>query len=155
MNNTNIPTETWVVIHAPERLPSPFAAWRYRDGGTYGYALDGMTYDLVRKQLPPGGIRRPRVAGDDAVILEFWDYWGVQESSLDGIVRTSDHPFVPVIGESYELHYGQVTIGDRSGYATAQIRADGFDSSQWIDLDTGAPLEPAFRAFVVLGYKPI
>lgn len=155
MTNSDIAAETWVVIHAPDRLPSPFAAYRYADGGAYGYALEGTTYELVRQQLPPGGIRRERMGSDHPTIVEFWDYLDEQQITPEGVVYTRDHPFVPVVGLSYELHYGHVTIGSKSGFATAQIRADGHDSSQWIDLDTGKPLEPAFRALVVQAYKPL
>lgn len=155
MTNSNIAAETWVVIHAPDRLPSPFAALRYADGRTYGYALEGATYDLVRQQLPPGGIRRERMGSDHPTIVEFWDYRDEQKIALEGVMYTRDHPFVPVVGLSYELHYGYVTIGGKTGYAAAQIRADGLDSSQWIDLDTDKPLEPAFRALVVQAYKPL
>jgi hypothetical protein len=74
MNNSKIAAETWVVIHAPNRLPSPYAAYRYKDGHTYGYALDGMTCELVRQQLPIGGVRRARKESDHPDIFEFWDY---------------------------------------------------------------------------------
>lgn len=73
----------------------------------------------------------------------------------EGITYTRDHPFVPVIGLSYEVYYGHVTIRGQSGWATAKIRVDGRDSSQWIDLDTGELLDPVFRAFVVQAFKPI
>ncbi|WP_162878119.1 hypothetical protein [Trinickia diaoshuihuensis] len=92
---------------------------------------------------------------DDPTIVEFWDYLDEQQMTLEGYTYTRDHPFVPTVGLSYELHYGYVTIASGSGFATALIRADGLDSSQWIDLDTDKPLEPAFRALVVQAYKPL
>lgn len=155
MTNLNIAVATWVVFHAPDRSPSPFAACRCKDGATYGYALDGMTYELVRQQLPLGGIRRARMDSDHPTIVEFWDYRDAQQKTLEGILYTRDHPFVPVVGQLYDLHYGHVTIGSQSGFAMAKIRADGLESSRWIDLDTGKPLAPAFRALAVQAYKPL
>jgi hypothetical protein len=74
MTDSTVAAKTWVVIYEPNRSPSPFAAFRYKDGQTYGYALDGINYDLVHKQLPPGGMRRGRAESDHPAIVEFWDY---------------------------------------------------------------------------------
>lgn len=71
---SDIAAKTWVVIHDPHRSPSPYAAYRYSAGRAHGYALDGMSYEIVRRQLPPGGVRRETTQSDHASIVEFWDY---------------------------------------------------------------------------------
>jgi hypothetical protein len=66
---------TWAVIHDVNRSPTPFAAHRFSNGQINGYALDGMTYEMVYKQLPPGGVMRKRSDTDHPSILAFWDCW--------------------------------------------------------------------------------
>jgi len=72
--NSTVAANTWVVIHVPDRVPSPYAAYRYQDGKMFGYALDGFDYEIVFKQLPPGGVRRNRTPDDLPAVVEYWDY---------------------------------------------------------------------------------
>jgi hypothetical protein len=67
----------------------------------------------------------------------------------------TDQAFSPQIGTCYEIHFGQVTIGEKSGYGSARIRAEGELCSEWIDLDTGAPLDNCFCQYVVEAFREI
>ncbi|MCP5410359.1 MAG: hypothetical protein H6963_13850 [Chromatiaceae bacterium] len=63
--------------------------------------------------------------------------------------------FVPVVGNCYEIHYGEIRINGKTGFCTAKIKANGSDASQWIDLDTGSTLDPEIAKYVVKAYSDI
>jgi len=63
--------------------------------------------------------------------------------------------FTPVVGKCYELHFGIVSIDGVSGFCTAKVRIDGIAPSQWIDLDTSAPLDPRISVYVVQAFSEI
>ena len=72
-----------------------------------------------------------------------------------GYTLTSDRLFVPVLGATYDIEFGEVTISGKHGFASAFIRADGADPSQWVDLASGEPLDAELRAYAVQAYRRI
>ena len=66
-----------------------------------------------------------------------------------------DQPFVPVVGQCYEVAYGKVVQLGRERYARARIRIDGTDPSQWLDLDEGQMLDADLQQRPVRAYRPI
>lgn len=66
-----------------------------------------------------------------------------------------NQPFVPTIGQCYEVAYGKVSQHGRERYARARIRIDGAQPSQWFDLDEGQVLAPFFQDCPVRAYRPI
>jgi hypothetical protein len=75
-------------------------------------------------------------------------------SSRAATIQTGS-AFAPAIGKCYEVHFGKVQIGTQTGFGSARIKANGQSPSQWIDLDTNAPLDPRFGQYVVQGFKEI
>ena len=63
--------------------------------------------------------------------------------------------FSPIIGKSYEVHFGKITINNETGFGTARIRVEGTDASEWIDLDTGDVLDPNFAVYAVQAFEEI
>lgn len=67
----------------------------------------------------------------------------------------TDRAFIPTVGSEYEVAFGKVIYNGQTGDWTARIRTDGLLPSQWIDLDTGAQLDPALADYVVQAYREI
>jgi hypothetical protein len=63
--------------------------------------------------------------------------------------------FIPVVGKCYEVHFGSFTLDGKTGFWSARIRVNGIGTAQWIDLDTGKPLDPRIATHVVQGYREI
>lgn len=63
--------------------------------------------------------------------------------------------FPAVVGLSYEVSFGKVTYQGRFGDWTAKIRVDGNSRNQWIDLDTGRPLDAGVAKFSVQAYRQL
>lgn len=83
------------------------------------------------------------------------DVAAARQKAIEGYTFTRDHAFIPEIGVTYEVHFGHVTIEGESGFASATVRTDGLTPDQWIEQDTGLPLGPALRGFVVQAYKRV
>lgn len=75
--------------------------------------------------------------------------------AVEGFSFTRDHAFVPEVGSCYEIHFGQITVDNETGFASANIRVVGNDSSSWIDMKSNQPLDPKLCAFSVQAYKRI
>jgi hypothetical protein len=57
-----------------------------------------------------------------------------------------------VVGREYEVAFGIVTYQGQTANWTARIRVGGTEPSQWIDIETGAVLDPHLSKFVVQAY---
>ena len=63
--------------------------------------------------------------------------------------------FIPEIGNTYEVTFGEVTHQGKTGPWSAKIRVDGAGTKDWIDLATGQPLDPELSKYVVKGFRKI
>ncbi len=66
---------------------------------------------------------------------------GMRKQWVVGIV------FPAEVGKDYEVSFGKITYKQQTGTWTARIRIAA--PKQWIDLDTGALLDPELSKFVV------
>ena len=64
-----------------------------------------------------------------------------------------DEPFEPVPGEAYELAYGKVLVDGGERHIIKRVRIDSVAPAAWLDLDTGALLDPELQALPVRGYR--
>lgn len=83
------------------------------------------------------------------------DFSTARTKAVEGFSFTRDHAFVPEVGSCYEIHFGQITIGNETGFASAKIRVDGKDPAIWIDMESNQPLDPKLRVYLVQAYKQI
>ncbi len=67
----------------------------------------------------------------------------------------STNAFNPTVGKCYEVHFGQITLQGQTGFWSAKIRVNGSHFSQWIDLDTGLPIDPHLAVYVVQAHSEI
>jgi hypothetical protein len=65
------------------------------------------------------------------------------------------HAFPAVVGKNYEVAFGNVTYQQQPGMWTAKIHVAGAGPANWVDLDTGAAIDPALANFVVQAYREI
>jgi len=63
--------------------------------------------------------------------------------------------FPAVVGKDYEVAFGNITYMDQTGMWTAKIRVVGSGSANWIDLDTGVPIDPSLVKYVVQAFIEI
>lgn len=83
------------------------------------------------------------------------DVTRARRKALEGYTFSKDRAFIPEVGATYEIHFGEVTIDGQTGFASATVRTEGLNSVQWIELETGQPLPVALRAYVVQAYKRV
>lgn len=60
--------------------------------------------------------------------------------------------FIPQVGKSYAVHFGQINYQGVHGNVSARIRIDGEGVANWIDLDTGKTLDSAVSKYAVQAY---
>lgn len=63
--------------------------------------------------------------------------------------------FPAIVGLSYEVSFGKITYQGKFGDWTAKIRVGGNSRDQWIDLETGLPLDADLAKFVIQAYRPL
>jgi len=55
--------------------------------------------------------------------------------------------------KEFEVYFGKCTIDGQTGSVFCRVRCEGVDSHQWIDIDTGLPLESKFSVYVVQAFR--
>ena len=63
--------------------------------------------------------------------------------------------FIPILGNCYEIHFGECNYKGKTGFVSARIKANGLHSSEWIDLDTAEILDSELQKYVVQGFEEI
>jgi hypothetical protein len=66
-----------------------------------------------------------------------------------------DQAFAPAVGRSYEIAYGAIPYGGQTRTVIKRIRVDGPSADDWIDLDTGQPLDRELQDYAVRGFRPL
>ena len=67
----------------------------------------------------------------------------------------TDRAFVPTVGDKYEVTFGEIEYRGKTGYWKATIRVNGSGTREWIDQETGQPLDPELAKYVVKGFRKV